>query len=136
VLEWVIVNAEFEDHQLPLVVYKIYEEKKRVQAISPSKTEGTMQVHERELTSWLRQAWEDENRPNGSGFFLKLKKYKGEPGSPILDHYSAGKVAGISWVTSSGTTGEMRKKTIQNKVSEFKKQAITLSIAKNRQNSL
>ena len=36
-------------------------------------------------------------------FFTKLKKYVKQNGSPIVEHYSAGKVAGIKWETSAGT---------------------------------
>ncbi|MDD5461833.1 MAG: hypothetical protein PHG00_09400 [Methylococcales bacterium] len=79
------------------------------------------QVSERELSNWLRETWNNENRPGGTLFFTKLKKYSNKKGSPITAHYSAGKEAGFSWRTSKGSTGEMKKSTLLNKVSLFKK---------------
>ena len=75
---------------------------------------------DKELTAWLRATWINEGKLGGTAFFNKLKKYANQKGSPITEHYSAGKVAGIKWETSAGTTGEMKKKTIQTKVSTFK----------------
>jgi hypothetical protein len=74
----------------------------------------------RELTAWLRETWIKENNLGGTAFFAKLKTYVNKEGSPILEHYSAGKAAGIRWQTSAGTTGTMKKKTILTKVSLFK----------------
>lgn len=93
---------------------------------------------EKELTAWLRATWNNENRPGGTAFFMKLKKYVNTNGSPILEYYYAGKNAGIKWRTSTGTTGTMVKKTILTKVSAFKKTSHSkpLSIAQNRKNSL
>jgi hypothetical protein len=76
---------------------------------------------ERELTKWLRDTWELEGKPGGMAFFTKLKKYEKQNGSPIVEHYSAGKAAGFRWETSLGATGEMKKKTVLTKVSLFKK---------------
>jgi hypothetical protein len=81
----------------------------------------TTDKNEREVTQWLRETWIKESKPNGTKFFTALNKYKGQKGSPIIDHYTAGKSAGIKWKSSRGYTGEMSKKTIQNKVSNFKK---------------
>lgn len=75
---------------------------------------------EKELTRWLRETWINEGKPKGTAFFNVLKKYKGQKGSPIIDHYSSGKGAGIKWETSAGNSGDMTKKTILNKVSTFK----------------
>ena len=75
---------------------------------------------EREVTAWLRETWIKEDKMGGTAFFNKLKKYTNIKGSPIVEHYSAGKVAGIRWKTSAGSTGEMKKKTILTKVSLFK----------------
>lgn len=83
-------------------------------------SDTTREPKEQELTSWLRETWIKEERPGGTDFFNKLKKYVMQKGSPITEHYSAGKAAGIGWKTSAGTTGEMKKKTIQTKVSTFK----------------
>jgi hypothetical protein len=74
----------------------------------------------RELTQWLLETWIKEGEQKGNAFFLRLKKYVGEKGSPITQHYSAGNNAGISWITSAGTRGDMKKKTILNIVSKFK----------------
>ena len=76
---------------------------------------------ERELTAWLRETWIKEKRPGGKAFFGLLKKYENANGSPIINHYSAGKDAGFLWKTSTGRTGSMSKKTVQTKVSIFKK---------------
>ena len=76
---------------------------------------------DREITQWLRQTWIDEGMLGGVAFFLRLKKHINTKGSPILEHFTAGKDAGIRWRTSAGTTGETKKKTIQTKVSYFKK---------------
>lgn len=75
---------------------------------------------ERELTAWLRTTWIKEGKPGGTAFFTKLKKYEKQKGSPIVEHYSAGKSAGIRWQTNAGTTGTMAKKTVLTKVSIFK----------------
>ena len=75
---------------------------------------------ERELMAWLRETWSNEDKLGGVAFFNKLKKYVNQAGSPIVEHYSAGKDAGFNWKTSAGTTGRMTKKTISNKVSIFK----------------
>lgn len=82
-------------------------------------TQTTLKT-EKELTQWLRETWINEGKPSARFFFNALKKHKGQKGSPITDYYGAGKNAGIKWQTSAGNTGEMSKKTIQNKVSIFK----------------
>jgi hypothetical protein len=74
---------------------------------------------DKEVTAWLRETWIIEGKPGGTVFFTKLKKYVNQKGSPIVEHYSAGKDAGFRWETSAGTTGRMAKKTISNKVSIF-----------------
>jgi hypothetical protein len=74
-----------------------------------------------ELTQWLRETWIEEGKLGGTAFFGRLKKYEGAKGSPIIEHYRAGKDAGFKWQTSKGTTGEMKKSTLLNKVSAFKK---------------
>ena len=90
-------------------------------ATEPASTKVNTAPKEQELASWLREVWIKEGRPGGTTFFTKLKKYVKQNGSPIVEHYSAGKVAGIKWETSAGTTGEMKKKTILTKVSIFKR---------------
>jgi len=77
--------------------------------------------NEIELTQWLRQTWNTEQMPGGTKFFGKLKKYVGMKGSPIIEHYGAGTEAGFKWRTSKGSEGEMKKSTLLNKVSKFKK---------------
>ncbi|MDP3332605.1 MAG: hypothetical protein Q8Q40_16480 [Methylococcaceae bacterium] len=75
---------------------------------------------ERELTKWMRETWIAEDKPGGTAFFNALKKYVNENGSPIVEHYTAGKKgAGIRWNTGNATN-HMTKKTIQTKVSEYK----------------
>jgi hypothetical protein len=78
-------------------------------------------ANENELTAWLREIWKEEGKPGGTKFFSNLKKYSGVKGSPIIEYYSAGREAGIKWVNSKGGTGELKKSTILNKVSIFKK---------------
>lgn len=86
------------------------------------KTESGNQPNGRELKQGLKDIWIKEGRPEMKFFFPdKLKKYKNKPGSPILEVYSAGKNAGIDYETSYGTKGTLKKKTISNYVSEFKK---------------
>ena len=76
---------------------------------------------ERELMAWLRETWINEgSKLGGTAFFIKLKKYVNKDGSPIVEHYSAGKSAGFRWETSAGATGTTTKKTILNIVSVFK----------------
>ena len=77
-------------------------------------------IKKRELKTWLWETWLKEDRPGGVLFFKLLKKYVNQPGSPITQHYTAGRNAGIDWKTSSGTTGELKKKSIQTIVSTFK----------------
>ncbi|MCK9620555.1 MAG: hypothetical protein M0R47_08480 [Methylobacter sp.] len=122
VLEWGIARARYDGYKIPEFVTYLYGEKlNKLKKTTPfTETENTKQVSERELTLWLRETWEKELKPGGTAFFGKLKKYKGVQGSPIIEHYSAGKDAGIRWETSKGTTGEMKKKTILNKVGAFK----------------
>jgi len=80
-------------------------------------------IQERELTTWLRETWIAEEKPGGTVFFNKLRKYVNKPSSPIRGHFSASTDgAGISWQTGN-YSGEMSKKTIQNKVSVFKKES-------------
>ncbi len=76
-------------------------------------------LKEKEVIAWLRETWINEGEPGGTAFFNKLKKYVNKKGSPIVEHYSAGKDAGFRWETSAGTTGRMARKTISNKVSIF-----------------
>ena len=87
------------------------------QTLTPTPTKRK----ERELIAWLRETWITEKRPGGKDFFGILKKYQNANGSPIINHYSAGKNAGFSWKTSTGRTGSMAKKTVQNRVCDFKK---------------
>ena len=76
---------------------------------------------ERDLTKWMRETWLKEGKIGGSSFFNGLKKYVNKEGSPIVEHYTTGKNgAGIRWNTGNATNN-MAKKTIQTKVSRFKK---------------
>lgn len=75
----------------------------------------------RELGQVLYEIWINERKPEMKPYFSALKKYVNNPDGPITYHYTSGKDAGISYRTSYGTTGEIRKKTISNYVSEFKK---------------
>ena len=123
VLAWGIARANYEDYKLPAHIPFLYERinDKQRQMNAPIESAKEKQVNERELTQWLRETWDNEKRPGGTAFFNRLKKHVNVPGSPVTEHYSAGKYAGIKWRTSTGTTGEMVKKTIQTKVSLFKK---------------
>jgi hypothetical protein len=87
-----------------------------------AETDGNAQNEktERELTQWLRDTWIAEGELGGTRFFTRLKQYAGKKGSPIIKHYGAGKDAGFRWETSKGSTGEMKKNTLLNKVSIFK----------------
>ncbi|MCX7091898.1 MAG: hypothetical protein NTY50_00385 [Methylobacter sp.] len=76
--------------------------------------------NEIELTRWLRETWIKEGKLGGTAFFNMLKKYEKQKGSPITQHYGAGKDAGFDWLTSYGTSGSMKKKTVATKVSIFK----------------
>ena len=77
-------------------------------------------TNKHELTKWLRETWENEDRPEGTAFFDCLKKYVNKKDGPIVEHYTASKNgAGIRWSTGNAT-GTMAKKTIQSKVSQFK----------------
>jgi hypothetical protein len=75
-----------------------------------------------ELKQWLFETWETEGRPNNRTFFPRiLKRYVNKAGSPITQVFSAGDEAGISYRLSTGNTGDIRKKTIANHISQFKK---------------
>lgn len=76
--------------------------------------------NEIELTRWLRETWIKEGKLGGTAFFNMLKNYDKQKGSPITQHYGAGKDAGFDWQTSYGTSGSMKKKTVLTKVSIFK----------------
>lgn len=104
----------------------------RILGVEPQQTEAVEDVNmdsqvdatasERELTRWFRETWIKEGSPGGTLFFNALKKYVNQPGSPIVQHYTASKTgAGIRWNTGSATD-DMTKKAIQNKVSIFKKE--------------
>lgn len=85
-------------------------------------SESGNQRNERELKQGLRDIWVKEGRPEMRAFFPdKLKKYINQPGSPITAVYTAGKHAGFAFKLSTGTTGNRKKKTLSNYVSEFKK---------------
>ncbi|NOT10991.1 MAG: hypothetical protein HOP23_04010 [Methylococcaceae bacterium] len=76
---------------------------------------------ERNLTKWLRETWIKEGKLGGTGFFNVLRRYVNVSGSPIVEHYTSGKNgAGLRWNTGNATN-YMTKKTIQSKVSIFKK---------------
>jgi len=76
--------------------------------------------NERELKQGLREIWIKEGKPEMKAFFPALKKYTNQKGSPITAVYTAGKNAGIGYKLSTGTTGELTKKTISNYISTFK----------------
>ncbi|WP_045225429.1 hypothetical protein [Methyloterricola oryzae] len=91
-------------------------------AVSRESDEITRQEkRQTEINRWLRDIWEEHEKPTGAQFFRILRRYKNVKGSPIVDWWETGKEAGISWKTSGGTSGEWRKKTIQTKVSEFRR---------------
>ena len=97
------------------------EEASSAPVINKEEPSGEKIPKERDLTKWMRETWINEGMPGGSLFFAKLKKYVNKTGSPIVDHYTAGRDgAGISWNTGN-TRNSMTKKAIQNKVTEFKK---------------
>jgi hypothetical protein len=108
---WIDLNEELVSIQVTLAITKTL--------VIEDKNNTTLKK-ERELTAWLRDTWIGEGKMGGTAFFAKLKNYVNKDGSPIIEHYSAGKVAGIRWETSSGTTGNIKKKTILNKVGVFK----------------
>lgn len=75
----------------------------------------------RDIDKWLLEIWLENGKLGGSAFFMHLKKYKGQKGSPILDHYTSGSHPAIKWRTAN-IEGELSKKRIQNIVSGvFKK---------------
>lgn len=95
--------------------------KQEVNADAGKGSHAGTEPKERELMAWLRETWINEgSKLGGTAFFTKLKKYVNKDGSPIVEHYSAGKSAGFRWETSAGATGTTTKKTIQNIVSVFK----------------
>jgi hypothetical protein len=75
---------------------------------------------EHEITTWLRETWINEGKPDGDEFFTRLKKYVNQSKSPIREHWTTSpKGAGLRFCTGSHS-GELSKKTISNKVSLFK----------------
>jgi hypothetical protein len=75
-----------------------------------------------ELKQWLFDTWETEGRLNARAFFPRiLRRYVNKTGSPITQLFSAGVEAGISYRLSTGNTGDIKRKTIQNYISQFKK---------------
>ena len=102
------------------VAMRIFEaEKHQVNVDTGKGNHAGTEPKDKEVTAWLRETWINEDKPRGTAFFTKLKKYVNQKGSPIVEHYSAGKDAGFRWQTSAGTTGGMTKKTLLNKVSIF-----------------
>ena len=78
---------------------------------------------ETEINRWLWEIWQAEGRLGGAAFFRLLGKYRGKPGSPIREWWQYGKDAGIEWETSGGAREKWARKTIQNKISDFKQTA-------------
>ncbi len=66
--------------------------------------------NDREVTSWLRETWNNEGKKGGTDFFRSLKNHVNKRGSPIKQFYLAGNDAGIEWESSAGATGNMTKK--------------------------
>jgi hypothetical protein len=86
------------------------------------KNETGGKTGKRDLTRWLKETWINEGKPEGTDFFDALKKYAGENGSPIVEHFTTSKKgAGFRWSTGSATNYRY-KKAIQNMVSGFKKE--------------
>jgi hypothetical protein len=126
VIKWAIAR----DFEIPNHVLTWYEEKicklhQKQSAKGKDEKPVTLETNdkpERELKQGLREIWEKEDKPTMKVLFPdKLKKYINIPGSPVTGVYTAGKDAGISYKLSTGTTGSLKKKTLSNYVSEFKK---------------
>lgn len=111
VMEW----AKKKGYELDPYILAWYEDQTNNKSMQPTIKS------ERELKQGLRTIWEKEGSLEMKFFFPVLKKYVDKSGSPIIDHFSAGKQAGIKYRTSSGTEGVITKKTISNYVSQFKK---------------
>ena len=131
-------EGDFLKNQLPINDYVItHEELKKLQIDNVQESQGDQQaealaddvakskdnttIKNRELKTWLQETWIKEGKPGGTDFFKALKKYVHQCGSPVTQHHTAGADAGIAWKTSSGTTGELKKKSILTMVSTFKK---------------
>ncbi|NOR70429.1 MAG: hypothetical protein GQ532_12180 [Methylomarinum sp.] len=93
-------------------------EEKQDQTLLNSQSEPS---NNRDIDKWLWETWLENGKLGGSAFFMHLKKYKGQKGSPILDHYTSGSHPSIKWRTAN-IEGQLYKKSIQNMVGgTFKK---------------
>jgi len=86
-------------------------------------TSSNNSKNKRELTQWLRETWEKENKPEGADFFNRLKKYVSKPDSPIAEHYTTSQSGAGIKVRKGNKSKTMTKKAIQNAVSNFKKES-------------
>ncbi len=115
-------NKQFSEVQKEITKKNIYSLPPQAEITTSNRPNPNPEPNSRELKQGLREIWINENKPEARFFFpTTLKKYINQPGSPITEVLTAGKFAGISYETSSGTTGKITKKTISNYVSEFKK---------------
>ena len=81
--------------------------------------------HELTYTTWFREIWIKEGRPGGSAFFRALKKYKGEKGSRIIQHYTISqkdKGPGITLKTDTTVINHFPMSQVQKMVSKFRKE--------------
>ncbi|MEO1942839.1 MAG: hypothetical protein ABGY11_00930 [Candidatus Thioglobus sp.] len=75
------------------------------------------------INGWLYQTWEKEGRPNASDFFRRLNNYVEVGDSPIISRVTTTGCETFTFKTKRMKTNKTWKlKTLQNKISDFKKQ--------------
>lgn len=111
-----LINAYKSNNSLQEEIINKSPDIKQSKSIDNNNTNGR-----RELGSWLFNIWIIKNKPRGKEFFKILEEYVNKEGSPIRKFNSAGEQAGFHWRTSYGSDGFMKKKTLSNLVSDFKK---------------
>jgi len=73
-----------------------------------------------DINRWLYDTWEEKGKPGGSQFFRILGAFRKDPESPIVGYIPSGRAPRIEWKTERASGSDTRK-TIQNKVSGFRK---------------
>ncbi|MGZ0079206.1 hypothetical protein [Methylomonas sp. ZR1] len=76
----------------------------------------------RDIDKWLYETWISEGKPGGNRYLGRLKKYRRQAavGGVIIDVWTEAKCSGFSWETKT-SSGFMALKTLNNKVTSFKK---------------
>jgi hypothetical protein len=73
------------------------------------------------LNSWLREKWDEMDKPNARDFVLELKSYAGTYNCPVKKYYGWYPKIAIEWVDGWGSPGmSWGNRAFANKVSAFR----------------